>query len=129
MHTETMKINKFVKNKLEFEAFIKKNYTHLLLASIILLSSIGAANYVLPSTQVVAKEIRFQDSSTKNVGMTLYPDTHQFEIHNPSGKISAGTYTEYSDFYSIKYDQGLGDTVPKYENGVLGPNGEKWEKQ
>jgi hypothetical protein len=92
-----------------------------------MLMSVAAANYILPgSHNIVSTGIVFQDPNNHQAGMTLNPLTHEFIIHNPSGTVSTGTYKELDDRYVVIYDGGLSQNVPKWEGGVLGPNGEKW---
>lgn len=94
---------------------IKKNIV-LIAAGLLLISTIGAASCVKSSS-----EITYQDDAG-NV-MKFNPSEHSFLLHNASGFMVSGTYTETSESYNCKNDQGAGETIIKEGNDKISYKG------
>lgn len=118
MHNETIKPD-------SIRQFIKRNYVMLFIGLLILLSSAAAANYVLPSRN----EITYQDPNDAANYLTINQVEHSFIIHQASGEMLSGTYTETSESYNLKYDQGFGQTCLKQGNGIVTPKGNTWVRK
>jgi hypothetical protein len=107
--------------------FLKRNPKLVLIISFLLISTV-AASQVMTNNSNPITTIKFVDVNNAKAGMTLNTLNHEFVINNPSGEVSTGTYKEESTCYVINYDGGFSSNVPKYKDGVLGPNGEKWKR-
>jgi hypothetical protein len=95
---------------------IIRKHIVLIAAGILLISIVGAASYVKSSS-----EITFKDD-IGNV-MTFNAGEHSFLIHNASGFMVSGTYTETSESYNCRNDQGSGETITKVGNDKIEYNG------
>lgn len=111
MHNEIIKLDSIM-------SLIKKNPILVVVGGIILISTISAASYVSSSS---SNEITYQD----NIGnsMTFNPSEHSFIIKNASGFIVSGTYTETSESYNCRNDQGSGETILKVGNNKISYKG------
>ena len=99
MHSETID-NSFI-------GLIKKNYI-LVIIGLLLITVVGAASY---SSAASTKEIVYSDKDGNS--MTLNPSEHSFIVKNFDGFIVSGTYTETSESYNCRNDQGSGETMLK----------------
>jgi hypothetical protein len=98
--------NEAIENNLV--GLIKKNYI-LVIIGLLLITVVGAASYSSASSP--SKEIVFSDKDGNS--MTLNPSEHSFIVKNFDGFIVSGTYTETSESYNCRNDQGSGETMLK----------------
>jgi|SRR5450759_4019285 len=96
---------------------IRKKNIILIAAGILLISTISAASYVSSTSKIT-----YQEPDNGN-SITFNPNEHSFIVHNVSGLIVSGTYTETSESYNCKNDQGFGETIIKEGNDKISYNG------
>jgi hypothetical protein len=108
---------------------VVKNKTLFVALGILLATILGVHSMAQTGTIGISNEITFQDPNNSQNYMVVDTGQHSFYIHQSNGEQLSGTYTETSQSYNLKYDQGFGQTAIKTKDGVISPRGNVWVKK